>query len=254
MKAVILVAGHAKHLRPFLADRPKALLTVAGIPMLRRAVTNLLDTGVTEFVICTGYLDHMIREAMAEWFVGVPVTYVHNPEAATTNNAHTLAMAAPHVRGQAFFLVDGDVVFDVAVSRRLLRSGTDSLAIRLGDALLPQDMKVSLGRAGAVTAISKQLPPPQADGESVGLAWLGGATSTALFDTLASRLAAPTGRGEYYEASFEALLARGIGLRGVDISDLFASEIDTFEDLCAATSQCIADELGTSVQEYGVAL
>jgi len=254
MKALILVAGHAKHLRPFLADRPKALLAVAGIPMLRRAISNLLGTGVSEFVICTGYLDPMIREAVAEWFVGLPVTYVTNADAATTNNAHTLALAAPHVRGQAFFLVDGDVVFDVAVSRRLLRSGTDSLAVRMGGSLAPRDMKVSINSTGAITAISKSLPPPQADGESVGIAWLGAQTSAALFDRLSARAAQPTSRTDYYEAAFEELLAEGVTLRGVDIADLFALEIDTFENLCTATSQCIGKELGTSVEEYSLAL
>src|SRR5205823_2570965 len=86
MKAVILAAGCATRLRPHSDDTPKTLLQVGGVPILRRTITSLLRCGIDQFVIGTGYLEHMVREAVASWFPGLDVTYVYNQDFRTTNN------------------------------------------------------------------------------------------------------------------------------------------------------------------------
>ena len=90
MKAVILAAGCATRLRPYSDDTPKTLLPVAGVPILRRTITSLLRAGFDQFVIGTGYLEHMVRDAVASWFPSLDVTYVSNPDFRTTNNAYSL--------------------------------------------------------------------------------------------------------------------------------------------------------------------
>ena len=79
MKAVILAAGCATRLRPHSDDTPKTLLPVGGVPILRRTITSLLRCGFDQFVIGTGYLEHMVREAVASWFPTLDVTYVAGP-------------------------------------------------------------------------------------------------------------------------------------------------------------------------------
>lgn len=243
MKAVILVAGCASQLRPFLTDRPKSLLAVAGIPILRRAITSLAAAGVTEFVVCTGYLDHMIRDAIADWFPDLAVRYAHNPNYDTTGNAVSLGLALPLVDGAPFFLVDGDVVFDTAVIHRLIRHGADSLAVRYDHRFVPEEMKIATDPTGRLTAIGKDLAEGMATGESVGIAWLSrhtGARLTAALEAVAVE--------EYYEAAFRRCIGEGVVLRGVALGKTFAMEIDTFEDLSAATGRCLAAELGSGVE------
>ena len=87
MKAVILAAGCATRLRPYSDDTPKTLLPVGGVPILRRTITSLLRVGFDQFVIGTGYLEHMVRDAVTAWFPGLDVTYVTNAEYRSTNNA-----------------------------------------------------------------------------------------------------------------------------------------------------------------------
>src|SRR3569623_1564814 len=60
MKAVILAAGCATRLRPHSDDTPKTLLPVGGVPILRRTITSLLRCGIDQFVIGTGYYEHMV--------------------------------------------------------------------------------------------------------------------------------------------------------------------------------------------------
>ena len=88
MKAVILAAGCATRLRPHTDDTPKCLLPVAGVPILRRAITTLLRCGIDSFVIGTGYLEHMVRDSVARWFPNLDVTFVTNSNFRSTNNAY----------------------------------------------------------------------------------------------------------------------------------------------------------------------
>src|SRR2546430_389170 len=99
MKAVILAAGCATRLRPYSDDTPKTLLPVGGVPILRRTITSLLRCGFDQFVIGTGYLEHMVRDAVTSWFPDLDVTYVYNQDFRTTNNAYSLWLTRPHVDG-----------------------------------------------------------------------------------------------------------------------------------------------------------
>ena len=62
MIAVILAAGMAKRLRPLTDNTPKCLLDVKGRSLLERSMDAILASGVRDFVIVTGYLNHMIED------------------------------------------------------------------------------------------------------------------------------------------------------------------------------------------------
>src|SRR4029078_5557051 len=108
MKAVILAAGCATRLRPYSDDTPKTLLPVGGVPILRRTITSLLRVGFDQFVIGTGYLEHMVRDAVGSWFPDLDVTSVPNDVFRTTNNAYSLLLTRKYVEDDGFILLDGD--------------------------------------------------------------------------------------------------------------------------------------------------
>ena len=51
MKAMIFAAGLGTRLKPLTDNKPKALVDVAGKPMLERVITNLIKYGFNEIVI-----------------------------------------------------------------------------------------------------------------------------------------------------------------------------------------------------------
>jgi choline kinase len=236
MKAVILAAGCATRLRPHSDDTPKTLLPVGGVPILRRTITSLLRCGFDQFVIGTGYLEHMVREAVASWFPGLDVTYVYNQDFKTTNNAYSLWLTRPHVDGHAFMLLDGDVVFDVDVAEEMVARGPDCLAVRSVGEIGLEEVKVMADKEDRVLAIGKHVPVRSAMGESVGIELFSGASSKRLYTALHQRVIDQGLVHEWYEAAFQQIIDEGSTLYGVDIGSMYATEIDTIEDLMAANA------------------
>jgi len=61
LKAVIPVAGIGSRLRPHTHTQPKALVPVAGKPILAHIVDRLIENGIREFVFVLGYLGDKIE-------------------------------------------------------------------------------------------------------------------------------------------------------------------------------------------------
>jgi choline kinase len=212
-------------------------LPVGGVPILRRTMTSLLRAGFDQFVIGTGYLEHQVREAVAAWFPTMTdrdVVFVSNPDFRTTNNAFSLLLTREHVEDDAFILLDGDVVFDLEVVEELVSRGPDCLAVRSVGQIGLEEVKVTADNEDRVLAIGKHVPVRTAMGESVGIELFSARSSKQLFATLHDRVIGQGLVNEYYEASFQQLVDEGTTLYGVDIGSMYASEIDTIEDLIAA--------------------
>lgn len=77
--AVLLAAGSGSR----MGHRPKSLLELGGIPLIRRQIIALSGAGVDELVVVLGHHAEPIAQAVQEF----PVTLVHNPDPDTGQNA-----------------------------------------------------------------------------------------------------------------------------------------------------------------------
>lgn len=246
MKAVILAAGCATRLRPYSEDTPKTLLSVDGTPILKRTISNLLQCGFDQFVIGTGYLEHMVRDAVARWFPKLDVQFVTNSVYRSTNNGYSLWLCREAVGDDGFILLDGDVVFDVEVVEDLIERGPDCLAVRSVGDIGMEEMKVVADENDRIIAIGKELSPRSAMGESVGIEWFSPASSRQLFAALDHRISKLGLVNEYYESAFQQIFDEGSSIIGVDIGTKYATEIDTIEDLQAANARFAAQPAAAS--------
>jgi choline kinase len=142
-----------------------------------------------------------------------------------------------HIEDGAFILLDGDVVFDLGVIEELVERGPDCLAVRSVGELGLEEVKVTADNEDRVLAIGKHVPVRSAMGESVGIELFSAASSRKLFAALHARVHEQGLVNEYYEASFQQILDEGATLYGVDIGSMYASEIDTIDDLLAANER-----------------
>ena len=62
MYALIIAGGEGQRLRPLTIDRPKAMVPVAGKPILEHQVRWLRDNGVGEIVVACGHMNEVIKD------------------------------------------------------------------------------------------------------------------------------------------------------------------------------------------------
>ncbi|HKJ59839.1 MAG TPA: sugar phosphate nucleotidyltransferase, partial [Halobacteriales archaeon] len=108
MKAVVLAAGEGTRLRPLTEDKPKAMVEVAGVPLLTHCFDQLLALGADELIVVVGYLKERIISHYGDSYDGVPITYTHQRE--QDGLAHALLTVEEHVDDD-FMLILGDNVF-----------------------------------------------------------------------------------------------------------------------------------------------
>jgi choline kinase len=235
MQAVILAAGMATRLRPLTDATPKCLLDVGGRSILGRTVDNLLEAGIADIAIVTGYRDDMIRDFMASSYPRLRVAWAHNGRYAETNNAYSLLLAESLVRGP-FVLLDSDILFPTALLERVLAFGRRPALAVDRHPCSAEEIKVSVNEEGALTDIGKQLESSTAYGESIGVEAFGTDDGAALFAALKRRVVGMKLENEFYEASFRDMILGGASFAAVDTSDCPAMEIDSPEDLERARS------------------
>ncbi|MCS6898618.1 MAG: phosphocholine cytidylyltransferase family protein [Myxococcales bacterium] len=234
---VILVAGVGSRLRPLTNDRPKALVDIGGETILNRAVRLLLEAGVSELVLATGYQEDAVRAAMRG--CPIPVHYCRNEAFERTQNSVSLWLCREAIAGRPFFKLDGDLLFRPEALRRLDQAPPGlAVAIDFRAGLGAEEMKV-IACNGRVLHLGKHLDPAASSGESIGLERVNGVAVLHLFHALEEAICS----GEtslYYEDVYARLPAKGVDLWAVNVSDLGWYEVDTLEDLNAAQAQIAA--------------
>src|SRR5438309_3679338 len=118
MKAMLLAAGRGERLRPLTDRIPKALVEVAGKPLLAWHLERLAAAGCREAVINVSHLADKIVHAIGDGSrFGLRVAYSREPEPLET--AGGIAQALPLLGGDSFLLVNADIYCE-ADFRRLL--------------------------------------------------------------------------------------------------------------------------------------
>ena len=131
-----MAAGMAKRLRPLTDNSPKCLLRVGERSLLQRTVDALIAGGIDELVVVTGYLRNLIEDFLKANYPQLKISFIDNPDYATTNNIYSLWLAIEIVGGKDFILLDSDILFDPEIVARMLRQKRTSLAVNaheLGD-------------------------------------------------------------------------------------------------------------------------
>jgi len=110
VKAVILAGGYGKRLRPITENTPKPLVNVGGKPIIVWQLQLFKKYGITEFVICIGYLREKIINALGNGSkYGVKIAYVVEDEPLGTGGA--IKNAEPLLKNEeGFFVMNGDIM------------------------------------------------------------------------------------------------------------------------------------------------
>lgn len=118
MKAVILVGGLGKRLRPLTFSIPKSLLSVGGKkPILQTIIEHLIKFDVNKIIFSTGYLSELI-----EVFCGdgskYGITFHYTKEDIPLGTAGPLSLMRHLIdKKEDFILMNGDIITDLDFSK-----------------------------------------------------------------------------------------------------------------------------------------
>ena len=132
MKALIFAAGLGTRLRPITDTMPKALVPVAGVPMLQRVLCKLRDAGIGSFVVNVHHFAEQIEAFLAEHDFGVPVA-ISREEREPLETGGGIKHAAPLLASpEGRFLVhNADILSDLDIQWLLGQDDPSALATLL---------------------------------------------------------------------------------------------------------------------------
>jgi glucose-1-phosphate thymidylyltransferase len=122
IRAIIPVAGVGTRLRPHTHTMPKALIYVAGKPILAHILDDLEQLGVKDVVLVVGHMGDHIREYVDAHYAHLHRAYVEQPD--RLGLGHAVRLTRQHVIGHPALIVLGDTIFRADFSE--IVSGGDS--------------------------------------------------------------------------------------------------------------------------------
>ena len=220
-QVIILAAGMGTRLaRPL----PKPLTELRdGRSIMKQQMDNLAKIFGENFrvMVVVGFKLEAIIERFPE------ATFVYNEMYDQTNTSKSLLKALRASNDGGALWLNGDVVFDPEVLARVapLIESDQSFVVVNTSKVSDEEVKYTLSSDGFIDELSKKVIGGL--GEAVGINFVSGKDKLALIRRLTE-----VDDQDYFERGIELGIASdGLRFQAVDISDLYAVEIDFAEDL-----------------------
>jgi len=227
IQVVILAAGMGTRLgKPW----PKPLTPLAdGRSILQQQIENVRSVFAdsARISIVVGFKLEMILEAHPD------ASYIYNEVYDQTNTSKSLLKALRNSHESGVLWLNGDVVFDARVLERVrdrIKNEKSFVCVNTS-AVGEEEVKYTVDNRGFINALSKRVE--KALGEAVGINFISAPHKAAAIKNLEA-----CADNDYFERGLELAIEHdGIEIEPVDISDLFAVEVDFQADLDRANSQ-----------------
>ena len=220
-QVVILAAGMGSRLGRSL---PKPLTELSdGRTIMQQQFDNIHHAfgASAKVTIVVGYkLEHII-EAFPD------ASFVYNEQYDQTNTSKSLMRALAASQAGGVLWMNGDVVFDPAVlDRAAAMIAKDRSFVTVNTSKVSdEEVKYTTSAEGYIKELSKTVVGGL--GEAVGINYISSQDKAMLH-----RYLAKVGNQDYFERGIELAIEReGMLVEPVDISDLYAVEVDFAEDL-----------------------
>lgn len=243
MKAVIPVAGIGKRLRPHTFTAPKALVPVAGKPILGHIVDSLLKMGVTELVPIIGYMGELIREYLEATY-DMPMHFVFQEE--QRGIAHAVDLTRPHADNDELIIILGDTIIQADFAG-IPRAGEYVLGVREVDD--PSRFGICSVEGGRITRIVEKPDEPIGNLALVGLYYF--RDSAPLYESCREIIDEEiTTKGEFQitDALQRMIDRRGTIFKAYEIEDWF--DCGTVETLLE-TNRILLEDAAPRVERAG---
>ncbi|MCI8920172.1 MAG: phosphocholine cytidylyltransferase family protein [Eubacterium sp.] len=225
MKAVLLAAGRGTRIARNVEMVPKSTLPVNGVPLIRNSV-GLLQAEGLECVVCTGYCENKIKEALG----GIEhITYCYNPFYDITNSIASLWFARNELNDDLLVL-NADVFFSREILELVIHDSRSPVMAIDQSRTKEGDYFFYTALDGRIEKYGKGLPLEQRTCEYVGMAKI----EKNFLPHFISRMDEMI-QSQKHDAWWENILYsytdnREKDVYTVDVDGRFWAEIDYFDD------------------------
>lgn len=113
VKVLILAGGEGVKFRPLTYELPKAMIPLAGRPLLQHTVEKLVNSGFPDITISVGYLGNKIREFFGDGSrFGARIQYL-DQTGLKSGTAQPIRQAQSGFNLAAFLVIYGDCLADI---------------------------------------------------------------------------------------------------------------------------------------------
>ncbi len=234
-KAIILAAGRGKRLFSITHKTPKPLINICGKPLIEHVINTLKTTGITHYIIVTGYLRHLVQKHIGDGSkFNVKIEYAYNPRY-NYGNAISLKAAQKFIKeNETFLLTMSDHILDTRIIRRALKNLERKPLLCVDRKLsnpsrVVEATKVLVNSKGFIVDIGKEIPVWNAIDTGVFV------FNDEIFDVIERMDRA----GEHpltLSRCVKRMAEEGNPLWACDVSGFFWLDIDTPEDVAFAES------------------
>lgn len=163
MKAIIPVAGIGSRLRPHTHTAPKALLHVAGKPILGHILDELIAYNIREIVFIIGFLGDKIIEYVSENYK-IKASFIEQKELKGLGWA--INLAKDHITDEPILIVLGDTIMDLDIEE-VIKSEYDAIGTKEVDD--PRRFGIAEIKNGFITNLIEKPEKPTSNLAIVGI-------------------------------------------------------------------------------------
>lgn len=226
MKAILLAAGKGTRISRMVKAVPKSTLPIDGVPLIRITTQMLIKKGF-EVVVCVGYKQELVKEALS----GLEVSYHYNPFFDVTNSIASLWFAASELKeDEDVIIINADVFFSEEILDMLMTDERDIVLMVDKTRTATGDYFFSTTDSGCVKEYGKDLPIQIRKCEYVGMAKIEASMMSSFKERMFNLIDSQQHQlwWENIIYSFTDKNERDIFTK--DVEGLFWSEIDYFDD------------------------
>ena len=216
MKAIIPAAGIGSRLRPHTHTAPKALLHVAGKPILGHILDELLAFGITEIVFVVGFLGDKIVDYVNSNY-DIKASFVNQEE--LNGLGWAIYLAKDYIKtDEPILIILGDTIFETDMTS-ILKGQYDSIGTKIVDD--PRRFGIAQTDGKFVTELIEKPEKPLSNQALVGIYYI---KSTDLFIRCLDKLVDEkiTTRGEYQLTdALQLMINEGCKMTTFDVEGWF---------------------------------
>lgn len=142
MKALILNSGMGTRMGNYTKEHPKCMTDLNdGETIISRQLKMLLNCGVTDVVITTGYFNDVLTDYCKSLNLPINYTFVLNPIYNQTNYIYSIYCAKEVLKDEDILLLHGDLVFEESVLKDMLAFKDSAMKVSSTLTLPEKDFK-----------------------------------------------------------------------------------------------------------------